>query len=123
MYGDTAAIRRLATEQRERATDIRAEGRALRARIGATTWDGLGAEAMRSRAEERLRGLEGVAARHERAGEALDHHAGQVDLLRELIASIEHRALGWLADGLDGALGLPPPGHLDWLHVDLPWGR
>lgn len=149
MYGDTNAIRRLATGLREQAVDIRAEGCALRGCVDSTVWSGVAADALRLLAEGRLRDLEAAARRHDEAATALDRHAAEVDRLTELIAAIERRVdrlvdgarerigpladrlaaspvgrlLGGLADPVDELLDrfVPPPsGHREWLEVDLP---
>lgn len=145
MYGDTTVIRRLARNLREQAIDIRAEARAVQGKVEATAWTGKAAEAMRARAEARLRDLQAAANRHDDAADALDHHADEVDRLKDLIAGIErkaHRIVDAARDRLadlgsrilDGVRSVapdpvdvaidrfvaPPPGHLDWLSVDLP---
>jgi hypothetical protein len=145
MYGDTMIIRRLARDLREQAIDIRAEARALDGKVQATTWTGRAADAMRTHATGRLIDLQNSATRHDDAADALDHHADEVDRLKDLISAIERRAHriieaaverledlgGRLLDGIasvtpdpiDEAIDRfvpPPPGHKDWLTVDLP---
>ena len=145
MYGDTMVIRRLARDLREQAIDIRAEARALDGKVQSTTWTGKAADAMRTHAARRLIDLHDSAKRHDDAADALDHHADEVDRLKDLISAIERRAhriieaalerledLG--AKLLDGIASVtpdpidetidrfvpPPRGHKDWLTVDLP---
>jgi hypothetical protein len=145
VYGDTTVIRRLAENLREQAIDIRAEARALHGKVESTEWTGGAADAMRALATSRLADLQKTADKHGDAADALDHHADEVDRLKELIAAIERKArdiinaaLDRLADlghkVLDGLTSAapdpvdeiigrfvpPPPGHLDWLSVDLP---
>lgn len=145
MYGDTAVIRGLAVRLREQGLDLRAEARALRGRVETTDWTGRAAEAMQAAAEHRLVGLGESARTHNEAAAALEHHADQVDRLKEVIAAIERRAHRLIsaarerltgladrvlagvssltADPLDQLLDrfvAPPPGHLDWLRIELP---
>ncbi len=145
MYGDTAVIRRQAGRLREQGLDIRAEGRSLRGRIETTEWVGQAADAMRAAAERRLLHLEATARKHDEAADALERHAVEVDRLKEVIAAIERTAQHLVAAArerisalgdqlLSGVQSLtpdpvdqlldrfvpPPPGHLDWLRVDLP---
>jgi hypothetical protein len=138
MYGNTSVIRRRARELRERAADVRAEADELVARAEAVAWTGLAADAMRRAARAHGNRLRACADAHDDAAEALDHHAREVDRVRDLIAAIEHRALGLLhhvgsgvaslvghvlPDGVEHwARGFDPPphGHLAWLDVRLP---
>lgn len=137
MYGDSSVIRALAREMRTRAGDVRAEADAVAGRAEAVPWSGLAADAMRRLARDHAAGLRCCASSHEDAADALDRHAREVDRLKELIASIEHRALALLqsASGLAGLLGslvpdaldrwahdfVPPPhGSRAWLDVELP---
>lgn len=145
MYGDPAAIRRLARSMREQAEDIRSEAAALRARAEAVSWQGCAADAMRSVSGLRTGELGAAAQAHEEAASALERHATEVEWRQELIADLERRARalcaaaeGRLADLghriAAGATGLvpdpvdellarfdpPPSGHLAWLDVRLP---
>lgn len=145
MYGDTSVIRALARRLREQATDIRAEADSLVAQADAVHWSGLAADAMRHRTRERAAALRRTAGLHEDAADALDHHAHEVDRLKELIAAIERRVHGLveaardrladlgrgIVDGLRHVLPdagdellerfvPPPPGHKAWLDVDVP---
>ena len=145
MYGDTTAIRRLARELRDRATDIRAGADHLVARADGVPWSGLAADALRGRTHDRALALRRSAGLHDDAADALDRHAAEVDRLKDLIAAIERRArslvdaardrladLGHgLVDGVEHVLPdagdelldrfVPPaPGRREWLAVDLP---
>jgi hypothetical protein len=142
MYGDTSVIRELARRLRERADDIRTEADELVARAESVAWTGLAADTMRRAARDHGSRLRSCAQAHDLAAGALDHHAREVDRLKDLIASIEHHAMRLLHSataGLTGGmLGLvdhvlpdavdhwarsfdpPPPGHLAWLDVHLP---
>ncbi|HYF72907.1 MAG TPA: hypothetical protein VD864_08795 [Nocardioides sp.] len=134
MYGDTSAIRALATRLRERADEIRGEADRLAVRAEQVPWQGVAADAMRHRARDRAGALLRTAARHDDAADALDRHAREVDRLQDLIASIERRVRrlldplqpavdrlvpdalgGWLQD-----FDPPRPGSREWLGVDVP---
>jgi hypothetical protein len=145
MYGDTTVIRSLARDLRDQAADIRSEADRLMAQCEHVHWKGLAADAMRSRTRERASALRRSASLHEDAADALDHHAHEVDRLKDLIASIE-RKVHSLIDGardrladighgiMDGLRHVlpdagdelldrfvpPPPGSKDWLDVDVP---
>lgn len=145
MYGDTDTIRALARALRGRSDEIRAEADRLVRHTERVPWQGLAADAMRAVARDRVSALLQTAALHDDAADALDRHAREVDRLKALIATIEHRvarliesacdrlaALGHgLLDHLTGAAPdpvdqvlarfvPPPPGSRDWLAVDLP---
>jgi len=138
MYGDTSAIREQARRMRERAGDIRAEADALLHGADGVRWTGLAADATRRAAREHVGWLLACAGSHEEAAEALERHAREVDRVKELIASIERRALGLVdsaSSGLAGLLGHvvpdaldrwvrdfdpPPHGSREWLDVTLP---
>lgn len=145
MYGDATAIHGLAGQLRDRAAQIRDVATDLAAAIDGVAWDGLAADAMRAQTGLQLDALRHTATLHDDAADALDQHAARVQQLQDLIAAIEHQAaqlvdaaharLSDLAHGVfDGLTGLapdpvdevlahfrpPPPGHLDWLTVDLP---
>lgn len=148
MYGDTSVIRGLARSLRDQATDIRLEADRLVAQSDNTHWTGLAADAMRHRTRERASALRRSAGLHEDAAEALEHHADEVDRLKDLIASIERRVRGAielarnrlaqlahsLIDGIGRVIPDPvddlldrfvPPVHgsMDWLDVELPGPR
>jgi uncharacterized protein YukE len=149
MYGDATAIRHLAARMRDRADEIRAAAARLAGHIDRVPWHGCAADAMRRHADLRLAALSQTARLHDDAAEALDRHAREVQRLQDLIAGIErkirdlvdaacHRLaevgrglVDGVIDGLSGAepdpadellaaFRPPPPGHLDWLRVDLP---
>ena len=138
MYGDTAAIRAQARRMRERAGDIRAEADALVGGAEAVQWTGIAAEGMRRLAREHAAGLRSCAVAHDDAASALERHAREVDHLKDLIASIEHRVRRLVesaASGLAGVVGHvlpdavdhwvhdfdpPPRGSREWLDVHLP---
>ncbi len=150
MYGDTRAIRRLATQMSDQGTEIRGDVDQLVTASHLVVWDGQAALAMRERMAERAVALRRTADEHDDAARALRHHADEVDRLKDLIREIAHRVKGLvegarsrLADLADTALDLiknltpdpmdemlsgfqpPPEGHKDWLDVPdrLPGGR
>jgi hypothetical protein len=138
MYGDTKAIRGLATTMRGCGAAIDTEAEVLLARAETTTWEGLAADAMRLRVRAQAQALRRTAQLHEDAAAALEQHADDVDRLKALIAAIEHKVMALvdaarsrltglveavLPDPVDELLArfVPPPsGHRDWLTVDLP---
>ena len=145
MYGDTSAIRGLARTLRDRAADIRAEADSLVGQADAVHWTGRAADAMRRRARDRAGDLRRSAGLHDDAADALDRHAREVDHLKDLIASIEHRVMGLVhraehavsgvvhtvtsvvshvvPDAVDDWLGSfdpPPSGSKAWLDVEVP---
>jgi hypothetical protein len=149
MYGDTAVIRRLATQMSEQGTEIRGDADQLVKASELVVWEGRAAQAMRERMAERAVALRTTADEHDEAAQALRHHADEVDRLKDLIREIAHRVMGLiegaksrLADLADKALDLikkvtpdpidemlstfqpPPEGHKDWLDVpdQLPGG-
>ena len=122
MYGDTGVMRRRAAQLREQGTDVRLQADRLVAQMDALVWTGRAAEAMRERIRERAVHLRDVAARHEAAAESLERHAHDVEALKEQIVTLQRR-VEELADDRDPRLSSftpPPPGHRDWLAVDLP---
>jgi hypothetical protein len=141
MYGDTTVIRAMARRLREQGAEIRAEADSLTGRADAVEWTGLAGDAMRVLVRDHAADLRACATLHADAADALDRHAREVDRVQELIASIEHRALGVL-DSAGHALGglthavshvvpeplehwahrfVPPPhGSKDWLAIHLP---
>jgi hypothetical protein len=138
MYGDTAVILALARRMREHGDDLRQEAAELAARAETVPWTGLAADAVRRVAREQAGLLRGCADAHEAAADALDHHAREVDRLKDLIAAIEHRALHLLESASGGLAGLvghvlpdavdrwahgfdpPPHGSVAWLDVAVP---
>ncbi len=138
MYGDTEAIRGLARAMRGHGAAIDAEADALLARAESAPWCGLAADAMRLRARTQVLALRRTAGLHDEAATALDRHADEVDRLKALIAAIERRVMALVdaaksrladlvaavaPDPVDELLARfvpPPPGHKDWLTVDLP---
>ena len=121
MYGDTGVMRRRATQLREQGTDVRLQADQLVARMDALVWTGRAAEAMRERIRERAAHLRDVATGHETAAESLERHAHDVEELKEEIVAVQRRAetLSADADPLLASFAPPPPGHKDWLIVDL----
>jgi hypothetical protein len=134
VYGDTAVLRALARAMREQGEDIRAESAALVSRADAVRWSGLAADALRRLAREQACVLTASAHAHDRAAEALERHAREVDHVKNLIAAVERRVdavLDSVGADLSGLLHsrvvhwfarteLPPPGHLAWLDLRLP---
>lgn len=145
MYGDTAVMRRHAAALRDQAADIRATADLLVGRAEQIGWAGRAAEAMRERVRERAAQLRGCASSHEGAADALERHLHEVDHSKDAIAEIERKATSLVtdartraarlaavddADGVDRrpsdeddallAFTPPPPGHRDWLAVELP---
>jgi hypothetical protein len=138
MYGDTTVIRALARSLREQGDRVRDEAHVLLHHAEAVPWTGIAADVMRGRARDGACDLDRTAGLHDAAADALDRHADEVDRLKALIARIEHTVLGLVAaarhrlsslvgsvlpDPLDLLLDRfdpPPPGHRDWLTVDLP---
>ncbi|MBM7516918.1 WXG100 family type VII secretion target [Nocardioides nitrophenolicus] len=146
MYGDSEIIRRRATQLRDQGADVRALADELVARVEGLGWTGRAAEAMRERVTDRASHLRVAAERHTGAADALADHAESVDAVREEIATTEARVSALVADArariaaiaarneagdglqvtpdpLDETLAAfspPPPGHRDWLAVDVP---
>jgi hypothetical protein len=141
MYGDTGTIRAHARRMHMRAEEIRAEADALTTRVAGVAWTGVAADALRHLAREHTDGLRRCAAAHDRAAEALERHAHEIDRLKDLIASIERRVLGVLDSAASAATGVaglvghlvpdtvdrwahdfepPPHGSIAWLDVDIP---
>ena len=141
MYGDTRVIRALADDLREQAHDIDREAEALVGHADGCPWNGRAADAMRRRSRDRATGLRRTAARHRDAAQALDRHAAEIDRVKELIESLEKKALALvgaardrLGDLLAGAREVvgdgadllldrfvpPPSGHRAWLDVEMP---
>ncbi|MDX6373028.1 MAG: hypothetical protein QOD98_2016 [Nocardioidaceae bacterium] len=138
MYGDTEAIRGLARTMHSQGEALRSQAEALLARAEAVPWEGLAADAMRLRVREQVASLRRTAGLADDAAVALARHADEVDRLKALIAAIERKAMALVAAARDRLAGLvasmlpdpldelldrfvpPPPGHRDWLLVDLP---
>ncbi len=145
MYGDPTAIRGLATRLRDQADDLRDQADGLLARAEGVAWRGWAADAMRAHTRDRVAALRQTARAHDDAAQALERHAAEIERLQALIAALERRAhqlvsaarerLAGLAhqlvegvgrllpDPRDQALArfaAPPPGHRDWLSVELP---
>jgi hypothetical protein len=139
MYGDTVVMRKRAGQLREQGADIRAAADRLVARSEAVPWHGRAADAMRERVKERAAHLRAAAQAHDIAADSLDRHLAEVDRLKEAVAEAEHRIGGQVTDAQhlvaatsyddrrasdhDRALAatcLPPPGHADWLTLELP---
>jgi hypothetical protein len=144
VYGDTQVIRSLARSLRDQGDEIRCEADRLLRRAESVPWQGLAADAMRGQARSRARALRHTAGLHDAAADALERHATEVDRVKALIAAIEHRVRSLIAAARDRLAGVaasvaaglgippdpvdqlldrfvpPPPGHLDWLRVELP---
>ncbi len=148
MYGDTAVMRRRATQLRDQAVDIAMVADSLVAQADSIAWTGRAANAMRARIHERATHLREAAAAHETAADSLVAHLGEVDRLKDAINDVEHRAGSLIADARtrlarleqreqlgdpDGiritptdadqtltSFTAPAAGHKDWLTVNLP---
>lgn len=121
MYGDTDVMRKRGAELREQSVDLRALADRLVARTEGVGWTGRAADALLVRIRERAAHLRDVAARHDTAADSLDAHVLEVDRLKDAIATAERRAQR-IAEDVPGGTPFapPPPGHKDWLAVDLP---
>lgn len=121
MYGDTDVMRRRAAQLREQGVDLRTMADQLVARTDALGWEGRAADALGERIRERAAQLREVAARHDGAADSLEEHLVEVDRLKDAIAHAERRAGHLVADGEElPEFTAPPPGHRDWLAVELP---
>lgn len=138
MYGDSAASRKRVAQLREQGDDIRAAADQLVAKAESVPWRGRAADAMRARIKERAAELRQAAEHHDTAADSLARHNGEVDTLKEAIASAEQRigrmtsdARTRVSEAPDGqepsredstliAFTPPPTGHKDWLSVELP---
>jgi len=138
MYGDTEAIRGLARTMRRQGAALRSEAAGLLVRAEAVPWQGLAADAMRASVRAQVASLRRTAGLSEDAAAALDRHADEVDRLKALIAEVERRVTALVTAARDRLSGLlagvlpdpvdellarfvpPPPGHRDWLLVELP---
>ncbi len=139
MYGDTRVMRRRAGQLREQGSDIRAAADRLVARSEAVPWRGRAADAMRERVKERAAHLRAAAQAHDTAAESLERHLAEVDRLKDAVAEAERRVRGHVADAQHrvpaydatdatdetdadhrvATTALPPPGHADWLALEL----
>ena len=150
MYGDTLVMRRRAAQLREQGEDIRAMAEQLVTHSDEVAWTGRAADAMRQRVRDRATHLRDAANAHDAAAASLEKHLAECDRLTESIAGIERRASSLVADARtriarveasgsdhDGAatdvratptredqalaaFSPPPPGHKDWLDVEMP---
>jgi hypothetical protein len=131
MYGDTLVMRRRAAQLREQGDDIRALAEQLVARSDQIEWSGRAADAMRDRVRQRAAHLRETAHSHDIAAGSLEQHLAECDRLGEAIAGVERRASSLVADTRDRAGSTPedrelaafippPPGHRDWLDLELP---
>ena len=147
MYGDTDVLRRRADQLREQGVDVRMLADQLVAQTEGLGWTGRAAESMRLRVRERAEHLRAVAAEHDTAADSLDRHTQEVTTLQDAIAERERTVASLVADARtrvarveagnaasedsvhrlpdpeDAALVSftpPPPGHRDWLSVELP---
>ena len=141
MYGDSAASRKRVAQLREQSGDIRAAADRLVAQAESVPWHGRAAEAMRTRIKECANQLRVAAGHHETAADSLARHVTEVDTRKEAIESIRNKADSLSSDAAsriaaqeaadeggqptdeDAALAAfvpPPPGHKDWLTVELP---
>jgi hypothetical protein len=121
MYGDSEVIRRRVDQLREQGSDIRRMADHLVGQSDQVHWTGRAADAMRERVRDRATQLRECASAHDGAADALEHHAQQVELATDTITQTQRRAAALAEDGrLPVAVELPPPGHRDWLGVELP---
>jgi uncharacterized coiled-coil DUF342 family protein len=145
MYGDTDVMRKRAGQLREQGVEIRTMADHLVAQTEGISWSGRAADAMRERIRDRATHLREVASEHDTAADSLDKHLHEVDRLKDAIAGLERKATSLVADArtrvarvesYDDPDGVsrtpdsgdqqlagfvpPPPGHKDWLAVDLP---
>ena len=141
MYGDTAASRKRVAQLREQSGDIRAAADRLVSQAESVPWRGRAAEAMRSRIKERASQLRVAAGHHETAADSLARHLTEVDTRKDTIESTRRKADSLTHDAASRVAALrsagddgqpadedaslvafipPPPGHKDWLSVELP---
>lgn len=144
MYGDPDDLRSRVDDLREQAIDVRSMADHLVAQTDGIGWTGRAADAMRQRVGERAGHLRAAAAEHDTAADALADHAQEVERLQEAIAETEARVADLTAeartrvarrahdddaardavaeqeDDLLLAFTGPPPGHRDWLDVEVP---
>lgn len=144
---DTDQLARRATLLREQGLDVRTLADQLVARTESLGWSGRAAESMHLRIQERAERLRLAASAHEGAADSLDRHVRELRTLADVIAHRERRAAALVADArtrlarleaaneasdaavrrvaqaddrLLAAFEPPPPGHRDWLLVELP---
>ncbi|CAN5287794.1 hypothetical protein BH09ACT12_BH09ACT12_05100 [soil metagenome] len=148
MYGDPDVLRSRVDDLREQAVDVRSMAEHLVAQTDGIGWSGRAADAMRLRVAERAGHLRAAAAQHDVAADSLETHVHELESLQDAIAAIERRvgdltaeartrAARRTTDGaLDGSvapldpaadsdaalltLDPPPPGHRDWLDIEVP---
>ncbi len=145
MYGDSGVMRKRAAQIREQATDIRAMADQLVAQTESVAWTGRAADAMRERIRDRAANLRDVAGAHDTAADSLERHLLEVDVLKDQIADTERKTDKLVSDARSRVAGIqnaeepdgvrrapdpedetltafapPPPGHKDWLTVNLP---
>jgi uncharacterized protein YukE len=121
MYGDAGVMRKRAGQLREQGADLRAMADRLVAQTQAVGWTGRAAVALDERIRARATHLREVAGRHDDAADALEAHLLEVERLKEAIDVTERKVRALDAeDRLPAAFTRPPPGHRDWLTVDLP---
>jgi hypothetical protein len=120
MYGDTEVMRRRAAQLREQGVDIRTMADRIVAQTEGIGWTGRAAESLSHRMRERATHLRDVAARHDGAAESLEAHLLEVERLKDAIAGTERKAAALVADAPRDDFTPPPPGHKDWLAVELP---
>ena len=125
MYGDTEVMRRRVDQLREQGTDIRTLADQLVARTEALGWSGRAAESLRTRIRDRAAQLRQAAGRHDTAADSLERHLGEVDRLKDVIATTERKVAALVADREPADRRLvdfepPPPAHKDWLSVAVP---
>jgi hypothetical protein len=119
VYGDTGVMRRRVAELREQAADVRTGADRLVARMDGLTWSGRAAEAMRDHVRQRASALREVSAAHDTAADSLERHLHEVDTTKDAIADAERRVRALVAVR-PTEFEPPPPGHRDWLDIDLP---
>lgn len=119
MYGDSEAMRRRAAELREQGADLRTLADRLVASTAGADRTARAGAALDERIRVRADRLREAAGRHDHAAEALTAHRREVDRLKDAIADTEHRATLLLAQ-TGATVPTPPPGHRDWLTLDLP---
>jgi hypothetical protein len=125
MYGDTLVMRKRAAQLREQGEDIRAMAEQLVHHSGEVAhesgWTGRAADAMRERVRDRAAHLREAANAHDTAAASLEKHLTECDRLGDAISEIERKASTLVAEE-ESLAGFtpPPPGHKDWLTVELP---